>query len=89
MLKIFGKRSFNREHPELKEGEVFLTNINAHDFHCVGWKTKRGGKVAYDVHGEVVATDGSFFPVFAQKAELETNGIDTESLNQNRFRRKR
>lgn len=68
-----------KQHPELQEGEVFLTN-------CfpprgggakIGWKTKRFGTVAYDIAGKPVPGG---YPCFVQKEELITAGIDISKL---------
>lgn len=42
------------------------------DWECIGWETKRMGKVAYDIHN--IPIDG-MRPVFAQKSELEKDGF--------------
>ena len=70
------------QHPELKEGEVFVTNANMDlpgkpddqldGFESCGWKTKRLGLLAFDVNGEIVK---GLRPVFAQREELEKAGI--------------
>ena len=78
-------------HPELREGEVFITNATDKRMHnplapgdrrssweSVGWKTKRRGKVAYDTDGKAITEDrwSGMFPVFAQRSELEEAGIE-------------
>jgi hypothetical protein len=68
--------SFNKNHPECRAGEVFLTNTDDKDWDDIGWKSKRRGQVAYDRSGLPVLTSGSFFPVFVQRDELEEAGID-------------
>ena len=55
------------EHPEMKEGEMFLTNSRDEGYSHIGWKTKRKGKVAFTIHGYPVKT--GLFPVFVQKEE--------------------
>ncbi|NMB91355.1 hypothetical protein GYA37_00745 [candidate division WWE3 bacterium] len=68
---------FNYDHPEMKKGEVFITNADAEDLHHVGWKTKRCGKKAYDAHGRCISESywqGSF-PVFVQKSEMIQAGF--------------
>jgi len=59
-------------HPELLQGEVFLTNSDSVEFHRIGRKTKRVGKTAYDVQGKVLRHS---FPVFVKASELEAAGI--------------
>ena len=56
----------NKYHPELKEGEVFLTNTDNPEMTNIGWKSKRLGRVAYDIHGLIVK---GLYPVFKNKAE--------------------
>lgn len=82
---------FNKNHPELGKGEVFLTNASddslldrperysgaRSSWETVGWKTKRKGIVAYDVYGKSI--DG-MFPVFVQREELVLGGIDPDNL---------
>lgn len=65
---------FNRNHPELQEGEVFITNAGANDtsWHQMIWKTKRMGNVAYSKHGEQMP---SLRPIFVQISELEAKDI--------------
>jgi len=59
---------FNQQlHPEIREGEVWLTNDSGHQFLST-FKTKRTGRLAYDVGGEVV--DG-LRPVFVSREEYE------------------
>lgn len=55
------KNTFNKKHPELRDGEIFLTNTANPEMTNIGRKGKRLGDVAYDVNGEKV--DG-LFPVF-------------------------
>jgi hypothetical protein len=79
--KIFDKGGFsmkNTSHPELREGEVWITNADEEGYSSVGWKTKRKGQVAYGRDGKPVMTYESFFPVFAQRKELEDAGITIE-----------
>ncbi|MDO8560786.1 MAG: hypothetical protein Q7R91_01055 [bacterium] len=78
-----------KNHPELQDGEVFLTNASDDDWdrisddphsswESIGWKTKRMGNVAYDIiEGKPVP---GMFPVFVQKRELMEAGIDTDTL---------
>lgn len=57
----------NKNHPELREGEIWITNSSELSQE-VGWKTKRCGKTAYDVYGKSLKY---LVPVFAQKFEIE------------------
>jgi hypothetical protein len=66
---------FERDHPEREEGEVFVTNSNTMRF--VGWKTKRKGKIPYDVHGNQNYPKG-WFPIFAQIEDVRQNSTLTD-----------
>lgn len=88
LLVIVGAvKNFNRNHPETREGEVFITNTDHSDYNHIGWTTKRAGDVAYDIYGKPIGRGwpGSF-PVFAQKSELEEAGIDPETVNEKRVK---
>ena len=84
---MFRVSSFNKNHPETSDGEVFLTNVGDHDrelrffdeddYLHIGWKTKRKGSVAYDVNGKEV---NGMKPVFVQRSELEKGGINPDNL---------
>lgn len=65
------------QHPELQEGEIFLANTDDEGFEEIGWETKRMGIMPYDVNNEPIWSRGSFFPVFVQKAEVETVSVST------------
>jgi disulfide oxidoreductase YuzD len=79
--------SFNIHHPELKPGEIWLTNATHESYERIGWTTKRAGNIAYDIYGEKAGemtygfyADEAFFPVFVQESELVAAGIDVEKL---------
>ena len=59
-------------HPEIQEGEVFLTNETLESFsHCVGWKAKRVGRQAYTRRGAQIPLGWHIYPIFIQKSEIE------------------
>jgi hypothetical protein len=62
------KRSYNETHPELEEGERFLTNCVQDTYDSIGWKTKRWGRHAYTIEGEPLT---GYIPVFVQRSEYE------------------
>lgn len=64
-------------HPELRQGEVFVTNSTKLGAE-VGWKSKRVGDVAYCKDGTIF-TEGR--PVFASLKELQDAGIVLEEVN--------
>lgn len=82
------KKDF-KNHPEMREDEVFIANIFCNDigqysnldrgiaWNSIGWRTKRMGSVAYDPRGDIIP--GSR-PVFVQRAELQEAGIDPDNL---------
>ena len=59
--------SSKQEHPEILEGEVFLTNADEGAYAAISWKTKRRGTVAYDDKGMPI--DDRTFPVFKKASE--------------------
>lgn len=63
-------------HPELLEGEVLLMNTTEEEFRKSVWRTKRMGRVAYDVHGNPIAHP--CVPFFIQRKELEDAGMPIE-----------
>jgi len=63
-------------HPELKDDEVFLTNVfdprgiflyGRNQFNNINYKTKRLGKIAYNENGK---KNEQMFPVFIKKWEM-------------------
>ena len=60
--------TFNVEHSEIEDGEMFLSNITEEDYQKIGWKTKRRGNIAYDKSGNIII---GLFPVFVQKQEYD------------------
>ncbi|MDP3726471.1 MAG: hypothetical protein Q8R36_04725 [bacterium] len=69
----------NNQHPELRKGEIFLTNcipdemLEVHEiFASIGWKTKRLGEQSYDVDGKSIH---ACRPVFILKSELDEAGV--------------
>ncbi len=63
-------------HPETRAGEVLVGNFSPEGFEKVAWTTKRKGTTAYSASGKAPTSDGSFFPVFAQRSEMEDRGIE-------------
>lgn len=75
-------------HPELLEGEVWLTNVfpmldgleRTDSFRAIRWRTKRRGNTAYDANGSPVP---GAYPVFVMEAELaESSALDARELYQ-------
>lgn len=78
------------KHPELRSGEVFISNANAGSFPSKVFrrmsgpvidltkiKTKRMGKISFDPRdNETVLDDRN--PIFAERQELEKLGINIE-----------
>lgn len=69
-------------HPELREGEIFLTNVgfdfDTEEWRNIGWRTKRMGICAYDVDGKVLEHTR---PVFVQRKEMEKAGINLKGYS--------
>lgn len=76
-----------KNHPEIQEGEIFLSNKFpvldplyssgpdpkiVSEFDAINWSTKRAGIIAYDTNGNVI--EGAF-PVFVQEQELLDAGL--------------
>lgn len=52
---MVSKDNFNRNHPEMKDGERFLINSkDGEDWDHPSWDTIRYGEVAYDNNGNVI-----------------------------------
>jgi len=62
----------NRNHPELKKGEIWLGNYYLEKTKAIGWESKRVGSVAYKMNGETVYY---LVPVFVQRMELHRAGV--------------
>lgn len=80
--------NFNENHPELKEGEVFLTNSDdrsairdqgcsdkSTNYSVIPFSTKRKGTMSYNIHGKSISsTWPDSFPVFVLKSEIDKIG---------------
>lgn len=64
-------RPFNLPHPEAHEGEVWIANLPPNQIDTIRWQSKRVGRVAYDIEGNVIP---NVFPVFAKAFELRLVG---------------
>jgi hypothetical protein len=71
------EEDFNDAHPELRGGEIFLTNCRWDEYMQIGWLSKRSGLHAYSIYGKEVA---GLLPVFVQKKEYE-KGMKAILLN--------
>jgi hypothetical protein len=69
--------NFNERHPELRQGEVWITNEFEHDSWQVTLATARRGEVAYSILGKPIAGGR---PVFAQQSELDESRRRREAL---------
>ena len=61
-------KDYNKKHPEIKDGEMFLYNSDIKLFHNIKWKTKRRGTQAYTMCGKPF---NGYFPVFVSKEEYK------------------
>ena len=57
-------------HPELREGEVFITNIDEERYSTIPYQTKRRGTCSYNRDRQIIDNTGNIFPVFAQESEV-------------------
>ena len=71
-------KKFNDKHPELRPGEIWITNAlpgrfmdGREDIASMDWKTKRVGNQAYDSLGKPIDPTTGYRPVFIQKSERE------------------
>lgn len=63
------------KHPECREDEVFLGNVDDEAFPSIGWKTKRRGSLAFDSDGEPIDHHWpGGRPVFVKREELAKAG---------------
>ena len=61
------KINYREQHPELRTGERRLTNVGVENVgQEIGYQSKRVGKVAYDIQGNVIE---GMVPVFVLKEE--------------------
>jgi hypothetical protein len=60
-------------HPELRDGEMFLTNIyiNSNILSQISYKSIRVGKIAYAYNGTELPIEAGHLPVFVNKEEYE------------------
>jgi hypothetical protein len=73
-----GTMTFDQQkHPELRPGEVYITNSSASDYHQIGWRSKRAGSVALDSLGRPISNRAwqGAFPLFARAEELAAKGV--------------
>ena len=68
---------FNPEHPEQRDGEVFLCNSTVDDYSDIRFTSKRRGQTAYDWKDNPIR---SMFPVFVKRDEVTAKGIDPDHL---------
>jgi len=66
----------SENHPEIRAGEVYLCNASLDDFqNSIGWKSKRLGKIAFDISGKIIPLINRLFPVFVLKKELQKDEV--------------
>ena len=70
--------SVGKIHPEQREGEIFLGNLDRSWISCLKWKTIRAGKKAG--WARRVYGFAHIYPVFVQRQELEELGIDPDKI---------
>lgn len=83
-------KNFNKFHPELRDGEMFLANVPEEPynhgplkggtaFERIGYETKRLGHQAYKLDG--MELPRSMRPVFIKVDEYVARGGDPDKLN--------
>ena len=75
------KLDFNKHHPEIKVGEIFLTNSRIDTYKEIQYKTKRLGLFTFTPDGELFKSSNNgvieipkeviLYPVFVKKYEYE------------------
>lgn len=64
--------NFNKNHPELREGEMFFSNDDNISFQYCLFDSKRKGEVAYDNDGRNLTREcAKLFPTFISVEEFE------------------
>ena len=61
--------SFNDNHPELQDNDVFVGNANQEEFEELKFETKRRGDQSYDRDGMEIPRETGIRPVFVSKSE--------------------
>jgi hypothetical protein len=61
--------ALNKQHPEKRDNERFLTNATIESFATITFKTKRMGLIAYTINGD--PTKELLYPVFITEAEFD------------------
>ena len=72
-----------KHHPEQGDDEIFMGNTVPNECH-IGWKTRRFGQVAYNIHGERIKS-GMYVPAFIKKQEVR-EALADERLDADRRR---
>ncbi len=73
------RRDFNKTHPELLEGEVWMANVQQEQAERMSYITKRVGNKAYDSKGKI---QSGLYPVFVKLIELRAAGFDPDSIEE-------
>ena len=73
------------KHPEKKDDEIYLCNADKAFYSRIDYKSKRTGKIAYDMNNKVIESSGSthdLFPVFIKKEEFEERMKNSNLIQQ-------
>jgi hypothetical protein len=74
------------KHPEMKDDEVFMSNIHRSTpiSECMGWKQYRIGETAYYNRPErkQIPHDQGMYPVFVKAKELIDDGFTIEYFDE-------
>ena len=72
-----------RMHPELRQGECFLGNIEVSTFDVITWKSKRLGEVACSENGTKLK--GLYRPLFVSMQEVLEAGLPAELFTEEKW----
>jgi hypothetical protein len=71
------EQGVSKHHPEQGVDEIYLGNFTNESYTQVSWKTKRRGKIAYDINGNILS---ELRPAFVLRQELQiayNNGVSS------------
>lgn len=68
------RESFNVNHPELREDEIFIGNADEEEFREIKFVRKRLGEQAYNRDGAIIPKESGVRPVFVNKKEFYNFG---------------
>lgn len=72
------KLQVNWKHSEEGKNEIYIGNSNKDNYDSIKWKTKRKGKIPYNVLTNQPIKNTTMFPVFIERSEYQeyTYGVE-------------